>query len=83
MRHVTLFVLAPFCLAMVASTAARSAESKVSGPDDPDFKIQGEYVGMIKPPGAEDGIKVGAQVIALGGGKFHSVGYGGGPPGEG
>jgi len=44
---------------------------------DPDFAIQGEYVGDIK------GEKHGIQVVALGDRKFQSVGYQGGLPGEG
>ena len=45
----------------------------------PDFKFQGEYAGQ--PDGAE--IPWGVQVIALGEGKFHMVGYPGGLPGAG
>lgn len=44
-----------------------------------DFQYQGEYAGTIDA----DGSRWGAQVIALGGGKFHVVGYRGGLPGEG
>lgn len=44
-----------------------------------DFKIQGEYAGTV----VADGSRWGAQVIALGDGKFRSIGYKGGLPGDG
>ena len=44
---------------------------------DPDFAFQGEYTGELK------GEKRGVQVIALGNGSFHAVGYEGGLPGDG
>lgn len=48
----------------------------------PDFAFQGEYSGEV--PAKEGGkMKVGMQIIAMGEGKFHSVGHMGGLPGEG
>jgi hypothetical protein len=66
----------------LSSPVLHAAADKVSTSDDPDFKIQGEYSGAVKVE--EDGeLIVGVQVIALGEGKFHAVGYPGGLPGEG
>lgn len=46
-----------------------------------DFKLQGEYKGTVD---TDEGQKeIGAQIIAMGGGKFHIVGYPAGLPGEG
>jgi hypothetical protein len=70
----SLVLLAPLALAaekQVVISDPKEAES------DADHKLQGEYTGNI---GDE---KWGIQVIALGGGKFHGVGYGGGLPGDG
>jgi len=47
----------------------------------PDFQVQGEYLGKIRTDEGE--IQEGAQVIALGDGKFRAVGYHGGLPGAG
>lgn len=47
----------------------------------PDFALQGEYTGTIDEDGKE--IKLGIQVIALGGGKFRAVAHAGGLPGDG
>jgi hypothetical protein len=79
-------MLAPATLAalvFVCLSPARADDEKVSGPDDPDFKVQGEYAGEVKPPDGSDAFKIGVQVIALGGGRFRSVGYPGGLPGDG
>ena len=48
---------------------------------DADFAYQGEYSGTMLVDGAE--AKIGLQIIALGGGGFHGVGYRGGLPGDG
>jgi 3-keto-disaccharide hydrolase len=48
---------------------------------DPDFSVQGEYLGTLKVDGESQAW--GAQVIALSDGKFHAVGLRGGLPGDG
>ncbi len=85
MRREAIFLLVPaLALAIVFAAAAADLKRGVTDPADagPDFKVQGEYVGESQ---AKDGKKkkYGAQVIALGDGKFHVVGYAGGLPGEG
>jgi hypothetical protein len=71
-RHfLSLLLTLPFALTAVAEE--KSAEEVFIEPEaaGPDFAIQGEYAGD----------KCGAQVIALGGGKFHIVGWSKGLPG--
>ena len=48
---------------------------------DADFAYQGEYQGTITSDGNE--VKIGLQIIALGKGKFHGIGFHGGLPGDG
>lgn len=70
------------------SPIAKAADSKgiaaitvEEAKKDPDFAIQGEYVGEL---GDQDGKQTwGLQIIALGDGKFHAVAFRGGLPGEG
>lgn len=68
------------CLCAASATQAQNRKSAFLSPEQagPDFAVQGEYVGTI---GAKR--KLGAQVIALGGGKFDAVLYQKGLPGAG
>lgn len=72
----TLLLLAAFASNGSAQQPALDAKQA-----DADFPFQGEFAGAITVDGDE--IKLGVQVIALGGGKFHAVGYMGGLPGDG
>ena len=71
-------------IAAAGSCKARAVEiiDPAEAKKDPDFLVQGEYLGEgVKDSGEKE--KVGAQVIALGKGEFAIVGYVGGLPGEG
>jgi hypothetical protein len=67
--------------AIVVATYARDDQPAFTDASKagPDFTVQGEYIGFVEA----DGNRWGAQVIALGDGKFHVVGYLGGLPGDG
>lgn len=74
--------------AVFASLVFSAAFANAKGPaytdpnkTDADFPFQGEYVGTVKAD--DDRLKIGVQVIALGGGKFQAVAYRGGLPGDG
>lgn len=73
-------------LAVCGMGVLLAADPKAPAFTDPqaagvDFELQGEYLGEVK--GENESQKVGVQVIALGGGKFRSMGLIGGLPGDG
>jgi hypothetical protein len=85
-RGASAWILCLLALSAAAGEAVGKEKKKDKKPEaflDPkkagfDFGIQGEYEGKIKGKG-----KLGAQVIALGDGKFDAILYPGGLPGEG
>jgi hypothetical protein len=87
--HRTLFlaVFSTILCGFVCTACARNPEftdpAKVA--NDPDFNIQGEYLsqGNVPTGDAKEQFKAGAQVIAIGDGKFAVVLYKGGLPGDG
>ncbi|NQU19700.1 MAG: DUF1080 domain-containing protein [Candidatus Nealsonbacteria bacterium] len=78
-------LLIPVVICVVSITLTCHAKEIYDLPGaqaDPDFAVQGEYVGEGALPEMAQG-KIGAQVIAQGGGKFRVVVYQGGLPGDG
>ncbi|MCA9168783.1 MAG: DUF1080 domain-containing protein [Planctomycetales bacterium] len=88
MRIANRFILSRFALLLLMAAVAGSGSVRAADGNpaytDPaaagiDYKIQGEYQGTV----AADGSRWGAQVMAMGDGKFRCVGYFGGLPGDG
>ena len=76
-------ILASFVLLLAHMTGSGllAGESKTTAAIDPDFLVQGEYVGEVTKLDGKK--KLGVQIIALGKGKFHAVWRNGGLPGDG
>ena len=58
------------------------SDPALAAKEDPDFIIQGEYVGTLTDDTGEKKT-IGVQVVALGKGRFMAVGFPGGLPGKG
>ena len=76
-RTMLLFAFSLVLCGFACTACARNPEitDPAEAAKDPDFKIQGEYVGEGTLGQADGNVKVGAQVIALGDGKFTVVVY--------
>jgi len=83
MRRQLWLATAIICLLTGRAFAAGGEAFTDAAKAGPDFAIQGEYQGELKMPDSDEALKVGAQVIAQGGGKFHGVFFFGGLPGDG
>jgi hypothetical protein len=79
--YATRALVAGLVLLLVHAVSAKGPAYTDPAKTDADFPFQGEYTGTLKT--ADGDQKVGLQIIALGGGKFHGVGYRGGLPGDG
>ncbi len=78
----TMLVVGLLALRLTSPLLAKGPAYTDPDKTDADFPFQGEYVGEIAHDSG-DKTRSGVQVIALGGGKFHAVGYIGGLPGDG
>ena len=68
-----------FFLTLVVTAEEPKPQPKDAQPTDPDFAVQGEYVGEVFTPAGN--VPLGVQVIALGKGKFKGNSYLEGLPG--
>lgn len=81
----TRHVIATMVACMMVAVGLRAEKAPSADPEkvksDPQFAIQGEYVGQIKA--GDNILSYGVQVIALGDDKYQAVAYPGGLPGDG
>jgi hypothetical protein len=82
LRPLAMFVVAFLSCISCFAFAAVEITDPAEAEKQPDYLVQGEYVGTGNWQG-ESSVKVGAQVIALGNGEFHVVLTNGGLPGDG
>ncbi|NQT37247.1 MAG: DUF1080 domain-containing protein [Planctomycetes bacterium] len=83
MFRTPLSVAPALCIALTVSVvAAQEIIEPEEAAKEPDFVAQGEYVGQGTWPGVKK-TRIGAQVVALGGGTFRAVVFEGGLPGDG
>ena len=81
LRHLKISAVLACVLLFASIAQAKGPKYTDPAKTDADFAFQGEYRGEIDADGTK--IKVGVQVIALGEGKFRSISYIGGLPGDG
>ncbi len=83
-RCLTLAIFLVLTSSVSASLAAGKGHKTYTDPSQAgeSFAVQGEYAGLVSDPDDGD-VKYGAQVIALGGGKYRMVAFRGGLPGAG
>jgi 3-keto-disaccharide hydrolase len=70
-----------FLIGLISVALAKGPAYTDPAKADADFAYQGEYAGTVKTDDGDQ--KMGVQIIALGGGKFHAVSFRGGLPGDG
>ena len=83
LRLPTTALILVVALAVLSTSPVCAADKTITDPaqSGPDFQVQGEYVGESQDPTLSG--KLGAQVLAMGDGKFQLIVYHGGLPGNG